>query len=314
MTEEPVKSPYTFQATLRKALALHLIALCLWIPATQEASAAPQRVISTSPAITEILFALGAGDRVVGVTDFCSYPESACRLPSIGGTLNPSSEAWIGLKPDLIIHQADSEAVHDHAKILGIPTLTVSVRNLKSILTTTQIIADSLHTPKAGQQLVQQLKTGIDHYQSRLDSQTPKQVLLLLGDSNDPARDLYAVGKGTFLDELLTVAGGENVLSANMAKYPKISKEFIISKSPEIIIEVGPMSKLSEVELKKRRNDWGRFSTIRAVQNNHIYFISADHILIPGPRLLSSIDKLTRTIHPNLFSEPSHLEQEKVSP
>ncbi|MDP7552782.1 MAG: helical backbone metal receptor, partial [Nitrospinaceae bacterium] len=204
MTEEPVKSPYTFQATLRKALALHLIALCLWIPATQEASAAPQRVISTSPAITEILFALGAGDRVVGVTDFCSYPESACRLPSIGGTLNPSSEAWIGLKPDLIIHQADSEAVHDHAKILGIPTLTVSVSNLKSILTTTQIIADSLHTPKAGQQLVQRLKTGIDHYQSRLDSQTPKQVLLLLGDSNDPARDLYAVGKGTFLDELST--------------------------------------------------------------------------------------------------------------
>ncbi len=114
--------------------------------------------------------------------------------------------------------------------------------NLESILTTTQIIADSLHTPKARQQPVQQLKTGIDHYQSRLDSQTPKQVLLLLGDSNDPARDLYAVGKGTFLDELLTVAGGENVLSSNMAKYPKISKKFIISKTPEITIEVGPMS------------------------------------------------------------------------
>ena len=249
---------------------------------------------------------------MVGVTDFCSYPERACSLPSIGGPLNPSTEAWISLKPDLIIHQTDSEIIHKNAKNFGIPSLAVSVENIKSILTTTQKIADSLNIPKQGQQLIQKLKTGIKHYQTQLNSQAPKQVLLLLGDTNDPARDLYAVGKGTFLDELLSIAGGENVLPNTMAKYPKLSKEFIISKSPEVIIEVGPMSNLTKTEIKKRKQDWSKFSTIRAIQTDNIHFIGADYILIPGPRLLNIIGKFSHTIHPNLFSDKHRPKQEKV--
>ena len=304
---------YIFKATTRKFLAFHLIVLCLWLVILQEVYATSQRVISTSPAITEILFALGAGNRVIGVTDFCSYPKQACRLPSIGGPLNPSTEVWISLKPDLIIYQTDSEIIHKNANNFGIPSLAVSVENIKSILTTTQKIADSLNIPKQGQQLIQKLKTGIKHYQTQLNAQAPKQVLLLLGDTNDPARDLYAVGKGTFLDELLSIAGGENVLPNTMAKYPKLSKEFIISKSPEVIIEVGPMSNLTKTETKKRKQDWDKFSTIRAVQTGNIHFIGADYILIPGPRLLNIIGKFSHTIHPNLFSDRNQSRQEKVS-
>jgi len=294
----------TYISILPKALVLCLISLSLGSQTAQEASAGSKKIISTSPSITELLFAIGAGDQVVGVTDYCSYPEKACSVSSIGGPLNPSTEAWISLKPNLIIHQTDSEIIHKHARNLGIPTLSVSVNNIKNILNTIQVIADSLKIPKEGYRLVAQLQTGINYYKTRLTSQQTKQVLLLLGDSADPGRDLYAVGKGTFLDELLTIAGGENVLPDTMAKYPKLSKEFIISKSPEIIIEVGPMSNLDEVEVAKRKHDWSRFSTIRAVQNNNIHFIGADYILIPGPRLLNIIDKFSRTIHPNLFSEP----------
>jgi len=304
---------YIFKATTRKLLAFHLIVLCLWLVILQEVHAAPQRVISTSPAITEILFALGAGNRVIGVTDFCSYPKQACRLPSIGGPLNPSTETWIALKPDLIIIQEDSKVIQKNAKILGIPTLTVSVNNLKNILTSIQTMADALQMPQAGHQLAVKIKSKIEGYRTHLKKIKPRQVLMLLSDTNDPSRDLYAVGRGTFLNELLTIAGGNNVLPDTMAKYPKVSKEYIIAKSPEIIIEVGPKSNLSKEETLARKKTWGKFSTLRAVKNDRIYFIGADYILIPGPRLLNILNDFTRTIHPELFSDQSNKKQARVS-
>ena len=304
---------YIFKATTRKFLAFHLIVLCLWLVILQEVYATSQRVISTSPAITEILFALGAGNRVIGVTDFCSYPKQACRLPSIGGPLNPSTETWIALKPDLIIIQEDSKVIQKNAKILGIPTLTVSVNNLKNILTSIQTMADALQMPQAGHQLAVKIKSKIEGYRTHLKKIKPRQVLMLLSDTNDPSRDLYAVGRGTFLNELLTIAGGNNVLPDTMAKYPKVSKEYIIAKSPEIIIEVGPKSNLSKEETLARKKTWGKFSTLRAVKNDRIYFIGADYILIPGPRLLNILNDFTRTIHPELFSDQSNKKQARVS-
>ena len=312
MTKTIVKTLNITKVITCKFLVFHLTVLCLWLVIFQEARAASQRVISTSPAITEILFAIGAGDRVVGVTDFCNYPKQACRLPSIGGPLNPSTETWITLKPDLIIIQEDSEVIQKNAKIFEIPSLTVSVNNLNNILNSIQIIADSLHMPQAGHQLAIKIKTKIEGYRTHLKKIKPRQVLMLLSDTNDPSRDLYAVGRDTFLNELLTIAGGENVLPDTMARYPKVSKEYIIAKSPEIIIEVGPKSNLSKEETLARKKTWGKFSTLRAVKDDKLYFISADYILIPGPRLLNILDDFTRTIHPELFLNQSSKEQTKV--
>ena len=312
MTKTIVKTLNITKVITCKFLVFHLTVLCLWLVIFQEARAASQRVISTSPAITEILFAIGAGDRVVGVTDFCNYPKQACRLPSIGGPLNPSTETWITLKPDLIIIQEDSEVIQKNAKIFEIPSLTVSVNNLNNILNSIQIIADSLHMPQAGHQLAIKIKTKIEDYRTHLKKIKPRQVLMLLSDTNDPSRDLYAVGRDTFLNELLTIAGGENVLPDTMARYPKVSKEYIIAKSPEIIIEVGPKSNLSKEETLARKKTWGKFSTLRAVKDDKLYFISADYILIPGPRLLNILDDFTRTIHPELFLNQSSKEQTKI--
>ena len=302
-----------FIVTIQKFITCNLVALCIWSITFQEAHASAQRVISTSPAITEILFELGVGNRVVGVTDFCSYPKEACTLPSIGGPLNPSTETWISLKPDLIIIQEDSEIIQKNANIFKIPSLTVSVNNLKNILTSIQTMADTLQMPQAGHQLAVKIKSKIEGYRTHLKKIKPRQVLVLLSDTNDPSRDLYAVGRGTFLNELLTIAGGNNVLPDTMAKYPKVSKEYIIAKSPEIIIEVGPKSNLSKEETLARKKTWGKFSTLRAVKNDRIYFIGADYILIPGPRLLNILNDFTRTIHPELFSDQSNKKQARVS-
>lgn len=130
-------------------------------------------------------------------------------------------------------------------------------------------------------------------------------MLLILGDSADPERDLYAVGPTTFLGELMVLAGGENLLKDTQAPYPRVSKEYIIKHSPEIIIEAGPRAKMSDEEHAHRMKTWNKFSTIRAIRENKIYFIGADHILIPGPRMVETLKAFARTIHPEIFNKGS---------
>ena len=269
----------------------------------------PQRIISTSPSITEILFELGLQDRIVAVTDFCIYPEEACQLPSIGGVLNPDIETIVSLAPDLIILQSDSAKVKKNIKSLGIPTLTIQVRTISDIFESINRLGKELNCQEAAKKLLLLLKNKINSFKQRLAGQLPKKVLLLLGDSSDPARDLYAVGPGTFLNELLVLSGGKNILKNSKAQYPKLSKEYIIEQSPEIIIEAGPKSNLSQKEIDYRVKQWNRFPSIQAVRDKRIYFIGADYILIPGPRLVKILENFAQVIHPDLLKS----ETEKIS-
>ena len=260
----------------------------------------PQRIISTSPSITEMLFELGLQDRIVAVTDFCIYPEEACLLPSIGGVLNPDIEKIISLAPDLIILQSDSATVEKNINSLGIPTFSIKVRTISDIFDSINRLGKELNCQEAAEKLVLLLKDKINAFKLKLVGQLPKKVLLLLGDSSDPAHDLYAVGPGTFLNELLILSGGENILKNSKAQYPKLSKEYIIEQSPEIIIEAGPKSNLSQKEIDYKVERWNRFPTIQAVRDKRIYFIGADYILIPGPRLVNILENFIQVIHPGL--------------
>ena len=161
------------------------------------------RIISTSPAITETLFELGLQDRVIAVSDFCQYPEEACKLRSIGGMLNPNMETVVSLTPDLIIHQPGNQSLSNNAKNLGIKTLEVHMENLSEIFKSIKKLGTALNCQEQAKKLILHLTTGIAFYQERLKGLPKKEVLLLLGDSNDPAYDLYAAGPGTFLNELL---------------------------------------------------------------------------------------------------------------
>jgi len=216
---------------------LILASLFGWIPDAFPKSTVPQRIISMSPSITEILFEIGAGDQVVGVTNFCSHPKEACTLPKIGGLLNPSVETWVMLRPDLVIHQADSHRLRDNAQNLGIRTLGVSMKNLSEIYDAIRRMGEVVGRNAAAQKLIAHLQNGLDHYRNKLVGKKRKSVLLLLGDTAEPERDMYAVSHVSFLGELLEIAGGDNIVRTTLSEYPKISKEFIISRSPEVIIE-----------------------------------------------------------------------------
>jgi iron complex transport system substrate-binding protein len=273
-----------------------------------------QRIVSLSPGITEILFAIGVGDRVVGVTDFCNYPEKAKTLPKVGGLLNPSYETLITLKPDLIIHQPNKHKIKNFTDKLNIRNLPISMLSFEEIFSSIKQIGIATHSETGANRLIQSMREKIDFHKERLAGVSQKSVLLLLGISNDSMRELYGVGPKTFLGEMLALAGGQNILSENHAQYPKVSKEFIIHESPEVIIEVGPKNILSVEASKKRRQGWQIFSTIRAIKNKNIHFIGSDYILIPGPRLVSILPHFVKAIHPEIVSHDSPVSKNMERP
>jgi len=172
---------------------------------------------------------------------------------------------------------------------------------LDDILNAIKFLGSTFGVKENSEQLLKKLTTGINFYKKRLQDIHPKETLLLLGDSSDPGRDLYATGPKTFLHELLEVSGGKNILHESMAKYPRLTKEYVIEKSPEVIIEAGPKSQLTPEQVKERLKGWKRFASIRAVQTGQLYYIGADYILIPGPRLLSILEQFSQVLHPEIF-------------
>ena len=264
------------------------------------------RIISTSPSITETLFALGLGHRVVGVTDFCEYPSEASQLPSIGGMTNPNMEALVTLRPDLVLHLTHSAKMARYTKALGIPSMGIKMDTLDDILRSIELLGSTFGIEENSKQLLAELTTGINFYKKELKNIRPKETLLLLGDSSDPGRDLYATGPKTFLHELLEISGGKNILHDSMAKYPRLTKEYVIEKSPEVIIEAGPKSQLTPEQIKERLKGWKRFSSIRAVQTGQLHYIGADYILIPGPRLVSILQQFSKVLHPDIFHNSFH--------
>ncbi|MBC8286410.1 MAG: ABC transporter substrate-binding protein [Nitrospinae bacterium] len=281
----------------------------LWAGDAETRSA--NRIISSSPSITETLFALGLGHRVVGVTDFCEYPPEACQLPSIGGMTNPHMEALVTLQPDLALHLSHSAQMERNTKTLGIPSMAMKMDTLDDILNSIKLLGSTLGDEKGSEQLLKKLTEGINFYKNKLKDIPPKETLLLLGDSSDPGRDLYATGPGTFLHELLEISGGKNILHDSMAKYPRLTKEYVIEKSPEVIIEAGPKSRLTPEQIKERLRGWKRFPSIRAVQTGQVHYIGADYILIPGPRLLSILERFSKVLHPDIFHNSFHSKRTK---
>ena len=296
-----------FKSSNTCVLLVVILFLFLSIPSVPWASdtsyKSANRIISTSPSITETLFALGLGERVVGVTDFCEYPPEACRLPSIGGMTNPNMEVLLSLQPDLVLHQSHSARMARNTETLGIPSLGIKMDILGDILNSIKVLGRTLGIEDNAEQLLKKLTEGINFYKNKLNGVRPKEALLLLGDSSDPGRDVYATGHGTFLHGLLEISGGKNIIPPTMARYPRLTKEYIVEKSPEIIIEAGPKSRLSQEQIKERIKGWQRFPSIQAVQKGQIHYIGADYILIPGPRLLNILEQFSKAIHPDIFLE-----------
>jgi len=255
----------------------------------------PQRVISLAPSVTETLFALGFGNRVVGVTTYCDYPPEARRLPKIGGFTNPSVEAIVATRPDLVIGISDSSHPVKTKELeqLGIKVALISVGSLDEILNSFKSVARMLGRPEAGDKLAQKITRQFEEVKKRVAPAPRRSTLLAVG-----LRPLVAVGGENFIDELITLAGGENIAGHAAQPWLNLPDEYVIAKAPQVIIQAGMGS-----ERGTSAKYWSDLKSIPAVKEGRVYSYPSDKILRPGPRVGEGLEEIARLVHPECFLE-----------
>lgn len=247
----------------------------------------PSRIISLAPSITEILFYLNLGDRVVGVTDFCNFPVEANSKPRVGWLISPDVEKIISLKPELVFATAEGNRpdVVDTLERVNIRVYVLNPHSIADIMQEIISIGKITGKEEIAIQKVGKMKVYIELIKKKIEGSERIRVLYLV--SVDP---LISVGPGSFIHDAIEAAGGENVMSKSPTRYPKLGVEEIVARDPEVIL-IPP-------ELLESVRDWkDRWSGISAVKHNRIYTIDTDIINRPGPRIVEGLEQIYRYIH-----------------
>ncbi|MEI6845645.1 MAG: cobalamin-binding protein [Candidatus Firestonebacteria bacterium] len=252
----------------------------------------PVRIISLAPSNTEILFMLGLGDKVTGVSGNCDYPEAAKKKEKIGEFFSPNLEKIISLKPDLVLAGGGvQKELALKLSAFGIPTLTLYPVNLTNMLADVSLVGKATGKEKEARALANSLKARIEAVKEI--SKNKKKPRIYFEIWNQP---VTSAGKGSFLNELIELAGGENIFADINKTFPEVSTEEIIKRNPEIII-TAYMSKTGKLKKEiKERAGWG---SIKAVKEERIYDdIDSDLLLRSGPRLVYGLEELSKRIFP----------------
>jgi iron complex transport system substrate-binding protein len=248
------------------------------------APARPQRVVSLAPSVTDTVVALGHAGRLVGVTRFDTAPEVE-RIPRIGGFLDPSAEAVVALRPDLVVWLTDGSALAPVQRIaeLGVPVLAVPIIGVADVIASTRAIARALGDPAAGDRLAARIEDAIGRARARAARLPRKRVLLLVG--REP---LVVAGPGSYPEELLAIVGGMNVVKGTTA-WPVFPVERAAALDPELVIDAAV-----------REHGAGRagLEAIPAVRRGAIRRLTTDDALRPGPAMIRTLDELFAALHP----------------
>ena len=255
--------------------------------------AEPERIISLAPGHTETLYALGLGDRVVGVTEYCNYPPEATEKPMVGGFSNIDLEQVVGLEPDLVLatsmHVAETvPALQEH----GVTVFVADPQTVLEVLETTRTIGQITGQDEAAKVLIARMQERIDAVQETIGDAPRPKVFWELGP------ELYTAGPGSFLNDLILVAGGENVAADADSPWPQLSMEAIVLKDPDVVV-LADHNYGETAEMVKERPGW---KDIAAVREGRIIEITNDDIVSrPGPRIVEGLEFLAQAFHPDLF-------------
>ena len=260
-----------------------------------EVKAPPQRIISVAPSVTEILFALGLGEKVVGVSSYCNYPPEALKKEKVGGYITPSMEKIIALRPDLVIQTADGDLKTFVTRLagLGIPVYIANPKTIPQVMISILKIGDVTFSKQSAQKLVAAMKEKAQAIKERIHGKPRPRTLPVM--AYDP---LISSGKGTFVDDLIRLAGGVNCAEKAKGKHPQLSLEEVIAQDPQVIIL---SSMKSNDPLAEQRQWWSRWPKISAVRSGRIYVIDADLIHRPSPRIVDGLEAMAKAMHPEVF-------------
>jgi len=257
----------------------------------------PQRIVSLAPNITEILFGLGLDEEIMGVSIHCNFPEKARSKAKVGSYISLDFEKITSLKPDLIIATGvgNTREMVDRLEKLGFPTYVIYPKNFNDILQSIAHIGEIVDKRKEARVIIE----GMGERRQRVIELTKglplPRVFIQIGDA-----PIVTVGKGSFADDLIRLAGGENIAGKEKEVYPRFGMEEILKRSPEVIV-ISSMNPKSDYQ--KILQEWSRWKAIPAVKNGRIHLIDSDLIDRPSPRIIDGLEEFARVLHPEKFNK-----------
>ena len=257
---------------------------------------APSRVVSLAPSITEMLFALGLEEQVVGVTEFCDFPAAATAKPKIGYA-NPNLESLIALRPDMIVAPSEFHRANVLAKLdeLKIPVFLLEATSLENIFSHIHQLGRIFDRSPAAHALTQSMRQRMAEITGRAENLPRTRVLYVIN-----SQPLITVGPGSYIHQMIGLVGGINIASGASSAYPRLTMETVLKEDPEILIF--PRGSVETVP-RSEQQEWRRWTTLTAVQQNRLREVSANALNRPGPRVMEGLEDLARVIHPEAFSE-----------
>lgn len=271
---------------------------------TQKASAAPlpsevNRIVSTAPSLTEILFAIGLGEKIVGVSNYSDYPPEAAKKKKVGTFWQPNVEAVIAAKPDLVITLGFSQQKNlaERLRRIGYNSLTLNIKKISGLFDAIEMIGTATDMRVEAKALVSDMKEKLRNLSA--SAATEKKVRVLFVVQREPLR---VAGRQTFVNEMIELAGGENAIGSTLHKYPPIGAEQVIACGADVIIESAMTGRNLAKQKDKAIQHWGRFKNVPAVKNGRIYVIDGDTVSRLGPRLCEGARAIAKCLRPGLFA------------
>ena len=260
-----------------------------------------RRIVSMSPSITETFFALGLGDRVVGVTRFCNFPPEVRHKARIGGHLDPNIEAIVALRPDLVVMLVENEPYRVDFHRLGLNTLVVCHQNVEGILESIPKLGNACGAEREARVLAADIRARLDHVRRKVAGRRPPRVMVAIDRAlgSGTLRDVWIAASDGYCDEIIVLAGGRNACRNRGARCPVVSIEGIVSMNPEVIVDLAAgVSAADDPEASLA--DWRQVAQVEAVRNHRVHVLACDYAVVPGPRFILLVEQLARLFYPEL--------------
>ncbi len=273
-----------------------LVALLLTF-ATVDARESPRKIVSLIPAVTEMLFAMGAGPQVAAVSSFDAYPPEVQTLPRVGALLDPDVERILSLHPDLVVIFATQTTLREQLERARIPVYVYKHAGLADVMTTIREVGARVGREQPAEALASSLEARLDAVRKRLAGRPRPRTLIVFDREKLALRGIYASGGAGFIHDMVDTAGGENVFADVRRQAVQATTELILARRPEVILELradplAPAMRAREIAV------WNALSSLPAVRNSRVYFLDQQKTVVPGPRVAEAVELIARTIHP----------------
>lgn len=285
---------------MRKTGIIIIISLVYIIGLQASSAEAPKRIISLSPNITQIVYALGAWDSVVGVTIYADFPTEVEETPKVGGWVNPNMEAILTLKPDLVLLMKDQNTIFGQKlDNLGLNKYVIdSNDSVEDILESITALGAVLDKEPRAESLTSEIRNELKRITLRTKDTEKRKVLIVVGRNPGTLEDIYVIGRNNYINELLNMAGGKNVIENDRLSV-KLTKEAVLTLNPDVIIEINHDKSRREAQILET---WGNLDLANAVRNNEVYILPSTVLLHPSQRILDGAKVLTEILHPDLVN------------